>query len=97
MSGSSGGMVGADLDQLKKMVGDFITHREDLDRIFKALDTMSQNSQDFWKGPNAEKFRTEWASLRPHFGKVVDLVHQAHQATDAQWKGISAAVGAGGH
>jgi uncharacterized protein YukE len=91
------GMVGADLDRLNTMVNDFLRHRGDLDRIFKALDGMSANSHEFWTGPNADKFRNEWNSLRSHFQNIVDLVDSAHKATKTQHANISAAVGAGGH
>ncbi|MEU8585668.1 WXG100 family type VII secretion target [Streptomyces sp. NPDC048664] len=86
------GITGADLEALNKLVTHFKTQRGNLETVFSGLNSASDESHAYWTGPLADKFRQEWASMKPHLQKIVDLLHDAHQASQTHHDNIRRAT-----
>jgi len=88
------GMVGMDLAQGQQLAQNFKTGGADLQAAVAKLDSFVQASTGFWKGPGADKFRSEWASFKPQAQKMIAAVQQdAPQAVQAAVTAISQATG----
>ncbi|MEU6070398.1 MULTISPECIES: WXG100 family type VII secretion target [Streptomyces] len=72
---------GADLDALNKLVTHFKSQKINLESVFSGLNSAADESHGYWTGPLADKFRHEWTAMKPHLQKIVDLLHEAHQAS----------------
>ncbi|KUN08764.1 WXG100 family type VII secretion target [Streptomyces sp. NPDC001118] len=83
---------GADLEALNKLVNHFKSQKMNLESVFSGLNSASDESQAYWTGPLADKFRHEWASMKPHLQKIVDLLHEAHQASHTNHQNIHRAT-----
>jgi WXG100 family type VII secretion target len=83
---------GADLDALNKLVNHFKNQKINLETVFSGLNSASDESQGYWTGPLADKFRHEWTSMKPHLQKIVDLLHEAHQASQTHHDNIRRAT-----
>lgn len=88
------GLVGADLAQGHQLAQNFRTGGADLQAAVSKLDAAVQQSEGFWKGPGADKFRAEWAAFKPQAQKMIAAVHQdAPQAVQAAMNAIQQATG----
>src|SRR5260370_32571338 len=84
------GMVGMDLAQGQQLAQNFKTGGADLAAAVSKLDSFLQASSGFWKGPGADKFRTQWASFKPQAQKMIaSLPQDAPQAGRAAGHAIS--------
>ena len=88
------GMVGMDLQQGQQLIQNFKTGGADLQQAISKLDSFVQQSTGFWKGPGADKFRSEWAQFKPQAQKMITAIQQdAPQAVQAAHNAISQATG----
>ena len=87
-------MVGMDLGQGQQLASNFKTGGADLAQAISKLDSFVTASHEFWKGPGADKFRSEWASFKPQAQKMVTAIQQdAPQAVNAAHNAIAQATG----
>jgi WXG100 family type VII secretion target len=87
-------LVGMDLAQGQQLAQNFKTGGADLQAAVSKLDSFVQASNGFWKGPGADKFRSEWASFKPQANKMIATIQQdAPQAVQAAVQAISQATG----
>lgn len=87
-------MLGADPEQLRDLARLFGESANILDRSATTLHPAIMNAR--WGGPDAERFRSEWASrLRPHLGTVRDLLTGTSQELVAQAREQEQASAAG--
>ncbi|WP_335970808.1 MULTISPECIES: WXG100 family type VII secretion target [Streptomycetaceae] len=91
------GMHGADIGQLTTLAGKFGTEAGNLSTLINHLHSATNSSTDYWKGPNAEKFRSEWTQLKPTFEKFVTTLQEAQKSAQNNATAISNATGGGGH
>jgi WXG100 family type VII secretion target len=88
------GIVGADLAQGQQLAQNFRAGGADLQAAVSKLDSFVSQSESFWKGPGADKFRAEWASFKPQATKMITAVNQdAPQAVTAAMNAIAQATG----
>ncbi|BBA97935.1 hypothetical protein RVR_3920 [Actinacidiphila reveromycinica] len=88
-------MHGADIGQLNTLAGKFGTEAGHLSTLIGHLHTATSGSADYWKGPNADKFRSEWDQLKPTFEKFVTTLHEAQKSAKNNATAISNATGGG--
>ena len=90
----SSGMVGMDLGQGQQLAQNFKTGGADLQAAVSKLDSFVSQSESFWKGPGADKFRSEWAAFKPSAQKMIAAVQaDAPQAVTAAVNAIQQATG----
>lgn len=90
----SSGMVGMDLAQGQQLVQNFKTGGADLQAAVGKLDSFVSQSESFWKGPGADKFRAEWAQFKPQAQKMITAIQQdAPQAVQSALHAIQQATG----
>jgi WXG100 family type VII secretion target len=83
-----------DLAQGQQLAQNFKTGGADLQAAVAKLDSFVNASSGFWKGPGADKFRSEWASFKPQAQKMITAIQQdAPQAVQAAVQAISQATG----
>ena len=88
------GMVGMDLAQGQQLAQNFRTGGADLQAAVSKLDSFVSQSEAFWKGPGADKFRAEWAQFKPQAQKMIQAVQaDAPQAVNAAVNAIQQATG----
>ncbi len=88
------GMVGMDLAQGQQLASNFKTGGADLQAAVSKLDSFVSQSESFWRGPGADKFRSEWASFKPQAQKMIQAVQaDAPQAVQAAVNAIQQATG----
>ncbi len=88
------GMVGMDLAQGQQLSSNFKTGGADLQAAVTKLDSFVSQSEAFWKGPGADKFRSEWAQFKPQAQKMITAIQQdAPQAVNAAVNAIQQATG----
>ena len=87
-------MDGMDLAQGQQLIQNFKTGGADLQAAVQKLDSFVQQSESFWKGPGANKFRSEWQAFKPQANKMITAVQQdAPQAVQAAHNAIQQATG----
>ncbi|MEW1859007.1 WXG100 family type VII secretion target [Streptomyces sp. NBC_00669] len=74
------GMQGADIAQLTALAGKFGTEAGNLATLINHLHSATSSSADYWKGPRANQFRSEWEQLKPTFEKFVSTLHEAQNS-----------------
>jgi WXG100 family type VII secretion target len=79
---ANGGDVGGKLPQMRDMAKDFKRNGEKLAEIIKALNGRTVSSNDIWRGPEAEQFRSEWNEARSSFQNMRDALDNAGKAVD---------------
>jgi WXG100 family type VII secretion target len=87
------GMRGADIAQLTTLSGKFGTEAGHLATLINHLHTATNGSADYWKGPRANTFRSEWAQLKPTFEKFVATLQEAQRSTKENAGAIQQATG----
>ena len=87
-------LIQMDLAQAQQLAQNFKSGGADLQAAVAKLDSFVNASNDFWKGPGADKFRSEWASFKPQATKMIAAIQQdAPQAVQAAVNAISQATG----
>jgi WXG100 family type VII secretion target len=87
-------LVGADLALGQQLAQNFKTGGADLQAAVSKLDSAVQQSEGFWKGPGADKFRAEWAAFKPQAQKMIQAIQmEAPQAVQAAMNAIQQATG----
>jgi uncharacterized protein YukE len=88
------GFLGANVESGNQMAANFQQGGADLQAAVTKLTTFVNQSEGFWMGPGADKFRSEWASFVPQANKMIAAVQQdAPQAIKAAMTAISNAAG----
>jgi len=83
-----------DLAQGQQLAQNFRTGGADLQAAVSKLDSFVSQSEAFWKGPGADKFRAEWAQFKPQAQKMIQAVQaDAPQAVNAAVNAIQQATG----
>lgn len=85
-------LVGADLGRLRELAAHFDRDGGTLNGLIQGLNRDTTSSADMWKGPAADRFRDEWAQLRPTLDKFVQTLHEASKAVRANADNIEAAT-----
>jgi WXG100 family type VII secretion target len=87
-------MQGMDLAQGQQLAQNFRAGGADLQAAVSKLDSFVNQSESFWLGPGADKFRAEWASFKPQAQKMIQAVQaDAPQAVTAAVNAIAQATG----
>jgi WXG100 family type VII secretion target len=90
----SSGMVGMDLAQGQQLAQNFRAGGADLQAAVSKLDSFVSQSESFWKGTGADKFRAEWAQFKPQAQKMIAAVNtDAPAAVTAAVNAIAQATG----
>jgi WXG100 family type VII secretion target len=88
------GMVGMDLAQGQQLAQNFKTGGADLQAAVSKLDSFVSQSEGFWRGTGADKFRAEWAQFKPQAQKMITTIQaDAPAAVQAAVSAISQATG----
>jgi len=83
-----------DLAQGQQLAQNFRSGGTDLQAAVSKLDSFVSQSESFWKGQGADKFRSEWAQFKPQAQKMIAAIQQdAPQAVNAAVNAISQATG----
>jgi WXG100 family type VII secretion target len=77
MSGAERGGIVEDMRDMAKMFG---RNARSLDGIIKDLNTRTVNSDRIWKGPAADRFRSEWQEAKASFEKMRQALDSANTA-----------------
>ncbi|MER7841350.1 WXG100 family type VII secretion target [Streptomyces sp. NPDC090075] len=83
---------GADLQQLRELSKLFAHKAHDLQALIKDLDARTGNSEGFWKGPKADRFRHDWHDVKPTFSKWVDTLNEASKSANTSADNIERAT-----
>ncbi|MEV8568678.1 WXG100 family type VII secretion target [Streptomyces sp. NPDC051322] len=83
---------GADLHQLRDLAKLFAHKSTDLQTLIKNLNTATSSSHGYWKGPKADRFRSDWEGVRPTFEKWVDTLHDASKSASTSADNIERAT-----
>lgn len=87
-------MQGMDPAQGQQLVQNFRTGGADLQAAVTKLNSFVQESESFWMGPGANKFRAEWQAFAPQAQKMIQAIQQdAPQAVQAALTAITQAAG----
>jgi uncharacterized protein YukE len=88
------GMVGMDLAQGQQLAQNFRVGGADLQAAVSRLRSFVSQSEAFWVGPGADKFRSEWAAFEPQAQKMIVAIQaDAPQAVTAAVNAIAQATG----
>jgi WXG100 family type VII secretion target len=88
------GMVGMDLAQGQQLASNFKAGGADLQAAVAKLDSFVSQSEAFWRGPGADKFRAEWAQFKPQAQKMITAIQaDAPAAVTAAVNAIAQATG----
>jgi WXG100 family type VII secretion target len=80
--------------QGQQLVANFKTGGADLQAAVTKLNSFVQESESFWMGPGANKFRAEWQAFQPQAQKMIQAIQQdAPQAVQAALNAITQAAG----
>ncbi|MBL1066412.1 WXG100 family type VII secretion target [Streptomyces sp. 7-21] len=84
---------GADLQRLRDLATTFGEKADNLqEQIIDALSTLCDESTDFWKGPKADQFRSEFQEVKPTFQSFVDALRQAKESANTNADNIEQAT-----
>ncbi|MFE2373910.1 WXG100 family type VII secretion target [Streptomyces sp. NBC_00388] len=83
---------GADLSQLRDLAKKFQHSSTDLHKLIKSLNTATSGSTGYWKGPKADRFRSDWENVRPTFEKWVETLADAHKSANTSADNIERAT-----
>lgn len=83
-----------DLALGEQFASNFRNGGADLQAAVTKLDAAVSQSEAFWKGAGADKFRSEWAEFKPQAQKMITAIQQdAPQAITAAHNAIQQATG----
>ena len=86
------GIQGADISSLRHLSGQFGTEVTNLQGLISTLKTATEGSATYWKGPRADRFRSEWDQLRPTFEKFVSTLQDAQSSANTNATNIENAT-----
>ncbi|ARX85575.1 MULTISPECIES: WXG100 family type VII secretion target [Streptomyces] len=75
-------LKGADTTRLRTLSTTFKTQHGNLDDLIRAISTGTANSEEFWKGPRANRFRDEWDKLKPQLTNFLTSLENARKETN---------------
>ena len=74
---------GADIQRLRDLATGFGEKATTLrTEIIEALSTASEDSESYWKGPGADRFRQEFRDAKPTFTSFADALDDAKTAAN---------------
>jgi uncharacterized protein YukE len=73
---------GADTTRLRGLSTTFKTQHNNLDDLIRAISTGTSNSEQFWKGGRANRFRDEWDKLKPQLKNFLQSLENARKETN---------------
>ncbi|WP_431036361.1 WXG100 family type VII secretion target [Streptomyces sp. P6-2-1] len=74
-------LKGADTTRLRELSKIFKTQHGNLNDLITAISNGTRGSDDFWKGPRANRFRDDWEKLKPSLTNFVDSLERARKET----------------
>ncbi|MEW2250108.1 WXG100 family type VII secretion target [Streptomyces sp. NPDC014776] len=74
-------LKGADTTRLRSLSTTFKTQHKNLDDLIRAISNGTRDSEDFWKGPRANRFRDEWDKLKPSLTNFLQSLENARKET----------------
>lgn len=74
-------LKGADTTRLRSLSTTFKTQHKNLDDLIRAISNGTRDSEDFWKGPRANRFRDEWDKLKPSLTSFLESLENARKET----------------
>ncbi len=83
---------GADLARLRDLSKLFSRKAGDLQALIKALESATNESTGYWKGPKADRFRDDWHGVKPTFDKWVDTLNEASKSANTSADNIERAT-----
>jgi WXG100 family type VII secretion target len=84
---------GADITRLRELATKFGEKAETLrTEIIDALGTACDESEDYWKGPGAVRFRDEYAQAKPTFQDFATALDSAKESANTSADNIEAAT-----
>jgi WXG100 family type VII secretion target len=87
-----GNLVGADIARLRELAAHFDRDGGALGTLIQGLNRETSGSTEIWRGPAGERFRGEWAQLKPTLDKFVETLHEAAKAVRGNADNIEAAT-----
>ncbi|WP_428815054.1 WXG100 family type VII secretion target [Streptomyces albus subsp. chlorinus] len=85
-------MNGADIERLRELGGKFDGDAGQLESLISSLQSACNDTHGYWKGGKADRFRSEWESLKPTFDKFVQTLRDAGQACKTNADNVNAAT-----
>lgn len=84
---------GADIQRLRDLATTFGEKATLLrEEIVESLSTLSEDSEGYWKGPAADRFRQEFRDAKPTFNSFADALDSAKQSANTNADNIEAAT-----
>jgi WXG100 family type VII secretion target len=83
---------GADLPKLRELSKLYGKKGDDLRVLISALQKATADSSSYWKGPKADRFRNDWADVKPTFDKWVDTLNEASKSANTSADNIERAT-----
>lgn len=84
---------GADIQRLRDLATTFGEKGTLLrEEIIEALSTLSEDSESYWKGPGADRFRQEFRDAKPTFQSFADALDAAKQSANTSADNIEQAT-----
>ncbi|WP_405581140.1 WXG100 family type VII secretion target [Streptomyces sp. NBC_01190] len=83
---------GADIQQLRDLSNKFKSEAGNLSTLIGHLQSATSSSDGYWKGPAADRFRSEWSQLKPTFDKFVQTLHDAEKSASTSADNVEAAT-----
>ncbi|GAA0678225.1 WXG100 family type VII secretion target [Streptomyces cellulosae] len=74
-------LKGADTTRLRGLSKTFKAQHTNLDELIRAISKGTLESEDFWKGPRANRFRDEWDKLKPSLTNFLKSLENAQKET----------------
>lgn len=71
-------IYGADIAQLNQLASQLSSKASDLQNVVKTLSSTVQSVE--WKGPDADKFRSDWTGHVSQLNKIVSDLQAASQS-----------------
>ncbi|MFB7084876.1 WXG100 family type VII secretion target [Streptomyces sp. NPDC056296] len=72
---------GADTTRLRSLSTTFKAQHKNLDDLIRAISNGTRDSEDFWKGPRANRFRDDWDKLKPQLVAFLESLENARKET----------------
>jgi WXG100 family type VII secretion target len=73
---------GGKTGEMREMAKLFTRNAGKLNEIIKDLNGRTVNSNDIWKGPAADRFRSEWNDARSSFQEMHQALNDAGKAVN---------------
>ena len=83
---------GGRTDEMRQLASQFDNHAGQIGQLIQDLNAQTTGSMDIWKGPAADRFRSDWESYKPTLDKLVQSLHEASQAINQNAENIDMAT-----